>query len=262
MLRLKSFIPLLRLQSRLFPVGFVRPRVNQFWSSTTLRQENADAKTGASSINNKEKNGKQQQPAAESTAEKTPEELKKALTEQQTKSKALEKNVADLEKKKKELYDQLLRTLAEMENVRRISREDVDRAKKYALSKFAEQLLEVCDTFAMAMQAAGKDLPTGGAPFKSLYDGLSLTEKILHKVMSQFKIVKFESKGSKLDPHLHEVLYEVDDPSKEPQTVAHVMKEGWKINERLLRPAQVGVVKARAEPAKAETPKTEEKKSA
>ena len=170
-----------------------------------------------------------------------------------------------MEGKYKETYDRLLRSAAEIENVRRTSRMDVDNARKYAATGFAKSMLEVADTLELAAKSAKEALAKAGegggaagastsqsgqgagesAVVQSLLEGIEMTEKVLAKALSDHGISKMEAMGHKFSPHEHHALFEVEDEGKEPGSIAHVMKQGYKYNDRVLRAAQVGTVKKR-----------------
>lgn len=151
-----------------------------------------------------------------------------------------------LEAQVKELKDQLLRSLAEQENTRRIAQRDMEAAKQFSIKSFAKSLLDVSDNLTRALAAvpveerANKD---GNPVLANLYEGIEMTERGLTKAFEINGLQKYGKEGELFDPNLHEALYEYVDPSKKPGTVGQVMKMGFKLNNRVLRPAEVGVVK-------------------
>lgn len=148
-----------------------------------------------------------------------------------------------------ELKDKLLRTLAEMENLRRRSEREVTDARLYGIAQFARDVLGVADNMRRALDAVGADLrATADEGTKSLIDGVDLTERELIKVMEKHGIKRFEPKGEKFDPNLHQAMFEVPDPSVAAGTVVQVMQAGYKIGERVLRPALVGIAKGGSKP--------------
>ena len=145
-----------------------------------------------------------------------------------------------------------------MENLRRTTRLDVDSARKYATSGFAKGVLEVADTLELAGKSAREALEGGGLEgsssssakgkevVQSLLEGVEMTERVLGKVLSDNGIVKVDAMGMKFNPHEHHGLFEVEGAEgQEAGTIAHVMKQGYKIHDRILRAAQVGTVKAK-----------------
>jgi molecular chaperone GrpE len=153
-------------------------------------------------------------------------------------------------KKLKETNDKLLRAVAELQNQSNSLRKDIDNAKQYGITGFSKSLLEVADSLEMAVNAV-KDQAASSkeGPLRILYDGVELTHKNLIKALDRHGVKQFESLGQKFDPNFHEGLYFYPDESKEPNTVGAVLKVGYKIHDRVLRPAQVGTVKPRDKPA-------------
>jgi molecular chaperone GrpE len=141
--------------------------------------------------------------------------------------------------------DKLLRTLAEMENLRRRTEREVTDARTYGIASFARDILAVADNMDRALQALDSEIrEKADAGVKSLLDGVELTERELLKVLDKHGVTKFEpKKGEKFDPNVHQAMYEVPDPSLPPGSVAQVVQAGYMIGERVLRPALVGVGK-------------------
>ncbi|KAL7526009.1 hypothetical protein ACHAWF_001596 [Thalassiosira exigua] len=155
--------------------------------------------------------------------------------------------VAELEAQVKELKDNLLRSLAEQENTRRIARRDVSNAKSFAISSFAKSLLDTSDNLSRALDAVPEDLRhdhENHPVLANLYEGISMTDEGLTKAFVKTGLVKFGERGEKFDPNLHEALFEYPDPEGEAGNIGQVMKVGFMLNERVIRPAEVGVVKA------------------
>jgi molecular chaperone GrpE len=151
--------------------------------------------------------------------------------------------------------DKLLRSLAEMENMRRRTDRQVADAREYGITAFARDVLAVADNMNRALSAIDPQLrATADAGLKSLLEGVELTERELHKVLEKHGVKKFEPNGEKFDPNLHQAMYEVPDPSLPNGTVAQVVQAGYMIGERVLRPALVGVAKARPKPPPAPPP--------
>ena len=158
-----------------------------------------------------------------------------------------------------QLKDRLLRTLAEMENLRRRTEREVADARTYAVTQFARDIVTVADNMERAMQALDQEIrDKADAGVKALLDGVELTERELLKVLEKHGVQKVDPKGQKFDPHRHQAIYEVPDPSITAGTIVQVMQPGYTIGERVLRPAMVGVAKggpkAQATPAAAEEP--------
>jgi molecular chaperone GrpE len=158
---------------------------------------------------------------------------------------ALAKEVADLK-------DKLLRALADMENLRRRTERDAAEARAYAIASFAEDLVGAVDNMQRALEAAHdhKDAMDGAA--LALVEGVELTERELLKALEKHGVRKFDPKGAKFDPNLHQALFEVPDPQIPSGTVAQVIQAGYMLGERVLRPARVGVSKGGPKPAQPE----------
>jgi molecular chaperone GrpE len=151
--------------------------------------------------------------------------------------------------------DKLLRSLAEMENMRRRSERQVADAREYGITAFARDVLAVADNMNRALSAIDPQLrETADAGLKSLLEGVELTERELLKVLEKHGVKKFEPTGEKFDPNLHQAMFEVADPSLPNGTVAQVVQAGYMIGDRMLRPALVGVAKARPKPPPAPPP--------
>jgi molecular chaperone GrpE len=143
-----------------------------------------------------------------------------------------------------DLKDKLLRTLAEMENLRRRTEREVAESRTYGVASFARDILAVADNMARALQTLRAELKDkADASVKALLDGVELTERELLKVLEKHGVRKFEPQREKFDPNLHQAMYEVVDPSLPPGTVAQVVQAGYMIGDRMLRPALVAVAK-------------------
>jgi molecular chaperone GrpE len=146
-----------------------------------------------------------------------------------------------------ELKDRLLRALAEMENLRKRTEREVADARQYGIASFARDILGVADNMQRALASGGDDLrQTGDAPTIALLDGVELTERELLKALEKHGIRKFSPEGEKFDPHLHQAMYEVPDPSVPAGTVVQVIQPGYTIGDRVLRPAMVAIAKGGA----------------
>jgi molecular chaperone GrpE len=143
--------------------------------------------------------------------------------------------------------DKLLRTLAEMENLRRRTEREIADARHYGISSFARDILAVADNMDRALQALDADLrEKADAGTKALLDGVELTERELLKVLEKHGVKRFEPIGERFDPNLHQAMYEVTDPSVPAGQVVQVVQPGYMIADRILRPALVAVAKGGA----------------
>ena len=141
------------------------------------------------------------------------------------------------------LKDQLLRALAETENLRRRSRRERDDALKYAAVPFIRDLVGATDNLRRAMDSVSPEALEADEHLKTLMAGLEMTETELATVFERHHIVKIDPIGERLDPHSHEAMFEVPDPETPSGTVVQVVQAGYRLHDRLLRPAQVGVAK-------------------
>lgn len=144
----------------------------------------------------------------------------------------------------KALKDQLLRSYAEQENTRNIARRDVAEARQFAIKSFAKSLLEVSDNLQRALDSVPTSDLSSNAQLKLLHEGIAMTNTGLLKALEANGVKKYcETPGDKFDPELHNALMQYADPTKEPDTVGQVIKVGFTLNNRVLRPAEVGVIK-------------------
>ncbi len=147
------------------------------------------------------------------------------------------------------LKDKVLRTLAEMENLRRRTEKEVADAKVYGVTSFARDMLTFADNLARALHNVPAEALEGAdAALKSFVEGIEVTERDFLSRLSRHGVRKLEPKGQKFDPNFHEALFEAQDESLAPGTVAEVIEDGFAIGERVLRPAKVGVAKGGAKP--------------
>lgn len=148
--------------------------------------------------------------------------------------------------------DRLLRTLADMENLRKRTEREVADARQYGVTSFARDVLQVSDNMHRALDAIGAELSDATDDnVRTLVEGIELTERELAKVLEKHGVKMFMPQGEKFDPNFHQAMYEVADGSAPPGTVAQVIQAGFTIGDRVLRPAMVAVAKA---PPKAPSP--------
>jgi molecular chaperone GrpE len=141
--------------------------------------------------------------------------------------------------------DRLLRTLADMENLRKRTEREVADARQFGITGFARDVLQVADNMHRALETVGPELrQTMDAGISTLVEGIELTERELLKVLEKHGVKKISPLGEKFDPNLHQAMYEIADGSAAPGTVAQVIQAGYLIGERMLRPALVAVAKA------------------
>lgn len=158
-----------------------------------------------------------------------------------------------LAKEAAEAKDRMLRTLAEMENLRKRTAREVSDARTYGISGFARDVLDIADNLQRALDAVPADARAAAEPgLKSLIEGVELTERSLHATLEKNGVRKFDPTGEKFDPNFQQAMYEVPDASVPSGTVVQVVQSGYMIGERILRPALVGVSKGGAKVAASE----------
>jgi molecular chaperone GrpE len=154
-----------------------------------------------------------------------------------------ENPVALLEAEIASLKDQLLRAMAETENVRRRTQREREDSLKYAAAPVVKDLLAVADNLQRALESVPEDLVAENEQMKNLRLGVEMTQKELQSVFERHGIRAINPLGERLDPHLHEALYEVEDPAKPAGTVVQIIQSGYRLHDRLLRAARVGISK-------------------
>jgi molecular chaperone GrpE len=142
-----------------------------------------------------------------------------------------------------EFKDRLLRTLAEMENLRKRTEREVAEARLYGNAGFARDVLAVADNMHRALESIGPEL-RAQPDAKVLIEGVELTERELLKVLEKHGVKKFSPEGEKFDPNVHQAMYELPTSELPPGHVAQVIQAGYMLGDRVLRPALVAVVKA------------------
>jgi molecular chaperone GrpE len=166
-------------------------------------------------------------------------------------------DAAALAKEVAEYKDKLLRSLAEMENLRRRTDREVADARAYGVSGLARDLIGVADNLRRALEAASESAAVIEGPAKALHEGVELIERELLKVLERHGIKRFDPQGAKFDPNFHQAVFEVSDANLPVGSVAQVIQPGYMIGERVLRPAIVGVAKEAPKLAPSESPSDE-----
>lgn len=152
----------------------------------------------------------------------------------------LKEQLAIAEQKAAELNDAWLRAKAEMENIRRRAQEDIAKASKFAVEKFADTLVPVKDSLEAALANENQSA-------EALRAGVELTLKQLSSAFEKSALVEIDPLGEKFDPHRHQAISQLDAPEgKEPNTVLTVLQKGYALHDRIVRPALVVVAKAKA----------------
>jgi molecular chaperone GrpE len=157
-----------------------------------------------------------------------------------------------LVKEAAEARDRMLRTLAEMENLRKRTSREVADARMYGITGFARDVLDIADNLQRALDAVPAEARANAGPgLQALIEGVELTERSLHNTLEKYGVKRLDPSGSKFDPNFHQAMFEVPDPSVPSGTVVQVVQAGYTIGERVLRPALVGVSKGGAKGAPA-----------
>jgi molecular chaperone GrpE len=185
----------------------------------------------------------------ENPVEETVENVEAVLEEEILASEgdadAMSSELAVLQKKADEHYDQLVRAHAEIENLKRRHTQELEKAHKYALDKFVGELLTIWDSLELGLQAAQND----EADVASLREGTELTVKMFGDVMEKFNVERINPEGEAFNPEFHQAMSMVPNAEMAPNTVMAVMQKGVSLNGRLIRPAMVVVSQAMPEAA-------------
>ena len=139
------------------------------------------------------------------------------------------------------LNDKVLRLVAEMENLRRRTAREKTEMAKYAISDFARDVLSIGDNLARALDHVPADAAAQDPALKSLMDGVQMTDRELHAVLERHGITRFDPRGERFDPNIHQAMMKVPDDSVEEGTIVEVMQHGYMIAQRVLRPAMVSI---------------------
>ena len=174
---------------------------------------------------------------SESNEVDTNQGINEETHEEKTKDLSVEEKLEDAE-------NRLLRTLAETENLRKRYEREKEDLSNYVISNFAKETLAILDNLQRALSSIKtNDFKDTDENIKTFVEGIELTEKQIITIFEKFKIEQVKSLDSNFDPNFHQAMFEVESEDKEPGTVVEVVQEGYKIGDRLLRPALVGVSK-------------------
>ena len=176
---------------------------------------------------------KKEQKTQKSASNKAKEEL-----EDNSKIEDLESQLEEAQQSTKDNWDKLLRSQAEMENLKRRTTKDLENAHKFALDGFVKALLEVSDSLTMGIKSAKDEKAT----IETTTEGLELTMKVFNSTLEKFGVESINPIDEKFDPELHEAVTMVPMPDKKSNTVLEVIQTGFTLNGRLVRPALVIVV--------------------
>ncbi len=154
-----------------------------------------------------------------------------------------------------QLKERILRTLAEMENLRRRTEREVADAKTYGVTSFARDMLTVVDNLTRALEHLPAEARAAAEPqIQSVIEGVELTARDLEAVLGRHGVKKLDPKGQKFDPNFHQAIFEAPDETLPAGTVSQVVQSGWTIGDRVLRPAMVGISKGGPRAAPKEEP--------
>ena len=189
--------------------------------------------------------------ADENRNEQVEEELKdtvEAAPEEETATEGSaeagpESEIEALKAQAQEFQEQMLRSQAEMQNVRRRAEIDVEKAHKFALEKFVKELLPVADSLEKAVEST-EGHESAGELVASIREGVEMTLNLFMGSLGKFNVVQLNPVGEPFDPQQHEAMSMVPAPDAEPNSVVAVVQKGYTLNDRLVRPAMVVVAKA------------------
>lgn len=143
-----------------------------------------------------------------------------------------------------DLRDRVLRSVAEMENLRKRTEREINDTRSYAIAGFARDMLTATDSLSRALMVLPQEARESADPtMKSLIEGIEMTEREMQRLLGKHGVKPIDAEGQKFDPHKHQAMFEVPDPTKPEGTVVQVVQAGFAIGERVLRPAMVGVAK-------------------
>jgi len=164
---------------------------------------------------------------------------------------ALAERLAAAEAEAARLKNEYLRALAETENVRKRSARERQEAGQYAIAGFARDLLSVADNLQRALDAVDAQAKAADPALQALTSGVEMTEKELLSVLERHGVKPIPALGQVFDPHVHEALYELPDPTVPQGTVVQVAQSGYTLHDRTLRPARVGLARGGPKPGAA-----------
>ncbi|MBL3588528.1 MAG: nucleotide exchange factor GrpE [gamma proteobacterium endosymbiont of Lamellibrachia anaximandri] len=166
------------------------------------------------------------------------------VTNEEDSPEGLTKLLEDARSKADDHWDQLMRTRAEMDNLRKRQERDLENAHKFALDKFSQDLLQVWDSLELGHQAAQEE----SADVEKLQEGTELTLRLLKTVMEKNGVEQVDPTGEIFNPEFHQAMSMQERDDVEPNTVVAVVQKGYRLNGRLIRPAMVMVSKVPSAP--------------
>ncbi|MBL0607814.1 nucleotide exchange factor GrpE [Aeromonas caviae] len=169
-----------------------------------------------------------------------PTDVDSEVTAEQARIAELEAQLEAVQQASLEERERAIRAVAEMENLRRRAAQDVEKAHKFALEKFAAELLPVLDNLERAIELADKENDT----LKPMIEGVELTLKSMQSGVAKFGLVALDPTNQPFDPNAHQAMSMVPSADVAPNTVIAVMQKGYELNGRVIRPAMVMVSKS------------------
>jgi len=176
-------------------------------------------------------------------AEAEPESDETEEQAEQTPAPEGPERLSELEAECADLKDKLMRAMAETENVRRRAQRDKEDASKYAIVSFAREMVSVADNLGRALESVDEETRKSNEAINNLFDGVEMTMRELLNNFERAGIKRIDAMGQLFDHNLHEAMFEMEDAEKPSGTVVQVVQVGYTIQDRLLRPAKVGVSK-------------------
>lgn len=183
-----------------------------------------------------------EQTNVEETVEETIEDITETYESDEAAADEVSPELAAAQEEIAALKEKTLRIEAEAQNTRRRAEQDVEKARKFALEKFVNELLPVADNLERAIEAGNPDEESQ----KGMIEGVELTLKSLQDTLKKFNVEEVNPEGEPFDPQLHQAMSMVPNPDVEPNTVLNVFQKGYTLNGRLVRPAMVVVASAPA----------------
>jgi molecular chaperone GrpE len=181
--------------------------------------------------------------AEEKPAEPKAEEKKEEPKVEVKKEKTHDEIIVEKDLELKDLKNKYLTSLAEMQNLRTRTTNEVNNAKKFGGQEILKSVLEVADTLSMGLEHARPKVTADNKDLKDFFEGVEMTRSVLLQAFAKHGVTPMNALGAKFDPNLHDGQFVYADETKEPNTVGTVIKEGYMLKERVLRPAQVGTIK-------------------
>ena len=191
------------------------------------------------SVENHDSQNPVEQP--ESEVESNEAEVKTELSEVEQ----LQQQLSEAQAKADENWDQCLRAKAEADNTRKRAEREVAQARKYGLESIAKELLPIHDSLSLGVAELEKD----NASLDAAKEGMQLISQMMGKLMDQFSITEIDPAGQPFDAEAHQAMSMQETADQAPNTVLQVLQKGYRLNDRVLRPAMVIVAKAPTEPA-------------